>query len=179
MRDIEIEGAGLEEAFLQLTNGGDAANDAGLARRRGGRVSAVTYSRYELLRTFRNRRFFIFALGFPLVLYFLIAGPNRNEHDFGGTGISAPLYFMVGLAAFGTMVAVLSSGARIAADRLGRLEPATANHPANDSSPTSWTKVITSYLTAAVTIVLLYAAGTSLGVRLSVAHSARFNPGSS
>ena len=39
----------------------------------------VTYTRYELLRTFRNRRFFFFALGFPLVLYFLIAGPNRDE----------------------------------------------------------------------------------------------------
>jgi len=28
VRDIEIEGAGLEEAFLQLTNGGQATNDA-------------------------------------------------------------------------------------------------------------------------------------------------------
>ena len=73
--------------------------------------------RYELLRTFRNRRFFFFSLGFPLVLYFLIAAPNRNEHDLGGTGISAPLYFMVGLASFGAMNAMLSSGARIAAER--------------------------------------------------------------
>ena len=37
--------------------------------------------------------------------------------DLGGTGISAPLYFMVGLAAFGTMSAMLSSGARIAGER--------------------------------------------------------------
>ena len=37
-------------------------------------MSIATYIRYELLRTFRNRRFFIFSLGFPLVLYFLIAG---------------------------------------------------------------------------------------------------------
>ena len=80
-------------------------------------MSALTYTRYELLRTFRNRRFFFFSLGFPLVLYFLIAGPNRNEHDFGGTGISAPLYFMVGLASFGTMSAMLAGGARIAGER--------------------------------------------------------------
>ena len=33
----------------------------------------TAYLRFELLRTFRNRRFFIFSLGFPLVLYFLIA----------------------------------------------------------------------------------------------------------
>ena len=132
-------------------------------------MSTVTYSRYELVRTFRNKRFFIFALGFPLVLYFLIAGPNRNEHDFGGTGISAPLYFMVGLAAFGTMVAVLSSGARIAADRSAGWNRQLRITPLSTRAYFG-TKVITSYLTAAVTIVLLYAAGTSLGVRLSLAH---------
>src|SRR5262249_26594376 len=59
------------------------------------------YLKYELLRTVRNRRFFFFSLAFPLVLYFLIAGPNRNESDIGGSGLSAPLYFMVSLAAFG------------------------------------------------------------------------------
>ena len=42
------------------------------------RRAPLTYMRYELLRTFRNRRFFILSLGFPLVLYFVIAGPNRN-----------------------------------------------------------------------------------------------------
>ena len=42
-------------------------------------MSAATYTRYELVRTFRNRRFFIFSLVFPLVLYYLIAGPNRDE----------------------------------------------------------------------------------------------------
>ena len=80
-------------------------------------MSTVEYGRYELLRTFRNRRFYIFSFGFPLVLYYAIAGPNRNVASLGGTGISAPLYFMVGLAAFGTMNAVLGSGARIAAER--------------------------------------------------------------
>jgi ABC-2 type transport system permease protein len=76
-------------------------------------MSSAIYTRYEVLRTFRNRRFFIFSLGFPLVLYYLIAGPNRDVTDLGGSGISAPLYFMVGLPAFGTMNALLSSGARI------------------------------------------------------------------
>jgi ABC-2 type transport system permease protein len=80
-------------------------------------VSSSVYVKYELLRTFRNRRFVILALGFPLVIYFLIAAPNRHVQDIGGTGISAPLYFMVGLAAFGGMNAVISGGARIAAER--------------------------------------------------------------
>ena len=51
------------------------------------------------------------------MLYFLIAGPNSDVKDIGGSGISAPLYFMAGLASFGTMSAMLSSGARIAAER--------------------------------------------------------------
>ena len=49
-------------------------------------MSAATYTRYELVRTFRNRRFFIFSLVFPLVLYYLIAGPNRDEGDIGEHG---------------------------------------------------------------------------------------------
>jgi ABC-2 type transport system permease protein len=125
-----------------------------------------TYVRYELRRSFRNRRFFVFTIGFPLVLYLLIATPNRNEHDLAGSGISAPLYFMVGLAALGTMNAVVGGGARIAIERfLGwtrqlRLTPL---------SPRVYfgTKVAAAYLSALLTIGALYAAGISLGVSLS------------
>jgi ABC-2 type transport system permease protein len=80
-------------------------------------VKALTYACYELIRTFRSRRFFIFSFGFPLALYYAIAAPNRNEHNLGGSGIAAQVYFMVGLAGFGTMNAVLATGARIAAER--------------------------------------------------------------
>ena len=126
----------------------------------------VAYARYELLRTFRNRRLYILSIGFPLALYYAIAAPNRHEHNLGGTGISAPVYFMVSLVAFGTMNAVLGSGARIAAERgVGwnrqlRLTPL--------SSRTYFrVKVLTAYLMAAVTIALLYVAGATLGVRLN------------
>jgi ABC-2 type transport system permease protein len=125
-----------------------------------------TYFRYELIRNFRNRRFFVFTVGFPLALYLLIATPNRHEDDLGGSGISAPLYFMVGLAALGTMNAVVGGGARIAVERfLGwtrqlRLSPL---------SPAAYigTKVAAAYLAALVTIAVLYAAGIALGVSLS------------
>jgi ABC-2 type transport system permease protein len=126
---------------------------------------APAFVRYELLRALRNRRFFVFSLGFPLVLYYAIAGPNRNEHDLGGTGISAPLYFMVGLAAFGAMNAVLGSGARIAAERsVGwnrqlRLTPLSTRMYFR-------VKVATAYVMGILTIVLLYVAGATLGVHL-------------
>jgi ABC-2 type transport system permease protein len=124
------------------------------------------YMRFELLRTFRNRRFFFFSLGFPLILYFLIAVPNRNERDLSHTGLSAPLYFMVGLAAFGTMNAMLSSGARIAGERaVGwnrqlRITPLSTRNYFR-------AKVATGYLMSAITLVALYLAGTALGVSLT------------
>jgi ABC-2 type transport system permease protein len=130
-------------------------------------MNALTYARYELIRTIRNRRLLIFSFAFPLALYFTIAGPNRHESDLGGTGIAAPLYFMVGMAAFGTMNAVLGSGARIAVERtLGwnrqlRITPLPARTYFR-------VKVLTAYATAVLTIALLYVAGATLGVHLSV-----------
>jgi ABC-2 type transport system permease protein len=129
---------------------------------------ALTYTRYELLRTFRNRRFFILSLGFPLVLYFVIAAPNRNVHNLSGSGVSLPLYFMVGLASFGTMSAMLSSGARIAAERAVGWNRQLRITPL---APRTYfrTKVLTAYAMALLSIALLYLAGASLGVSLSVA----------
>jgi ABC-2 type transport system permease protein len=128
-----------------------------------------TYVRYELLRTFRTRRFLILAFGFPVVIYFLTAVPNRHDHDLGGTGISGPLYFMVGLAAFGTMNAMLSAGARIAGERQVGWNRQLRITPL---SPREYfrAKVLTGYVMALVTLVLLYISGSILGVRLSATH---------
>ncbi|MEO9176259.1 MAG: ABC transporter permease [Gaiellales bacterium] len=128
-------------------------------------MSSLVYTRYELLRTFRNRQFFAFSLGFPLVLFFLIAGPNRNDHDLASSGLSALVYYMVGLASFGTMSGVLSSGARIAGERsIGwnrqlRLTPLSARSYFR-------AKIVTAYAMALASIIALDAAGTTLGVRL-------------
>ena len=129
-------------------------------------MKPTTYVRYELRRNFRNKRFFVFTVGFPLVLYCLIAVPNRHEANLGGSGIPAPLYFMVGLAAFGAMNGVVGTGARIAVERfLGwtrqlRLTPLR---------PRIYfaTKVGAAYMTALLTIAALYTAGVALGVSLS------------
>jgi ABC-2 type transport system permease protein len=128
-------------------------------------MNRATYIRCELLRTLRNRRYVVFALGFPIVLYFLIAGPNKNEGDLGGSGLAAPLYYMVGLASFGAMNAMLSIGGRIATERTAgwnrqlRLTPLTARDYFR-------AKILTGYMTALAALVLLYIAGTALGVRL-------------
>jgi ABC-2 type transport system permease protein len=125
--------------------------------------TSLTYLRYELLRTVRNTRFFIFSLIFPLILFYVVAGANKRL-TLGG--IPFPTYYLAGMISWGTMAAVLAGGARIAAERsVGwnrqlRLTPLT---------PRTYfrAKVIAGYALAAVSIVLLCAAGVSLGVHLS------------
>ncbi|HSZ15027.1 MAG TPA: ABC transporter permease [Solirubrobacteraceae bacterium] len=126
----------------------------------------LVYMRYELLRTLRNRRFFLLSLGFPLILYLVIVSPNRHVRDFDNTGVSFALYYMVGMASFGTMSAMLSSGARISAERsVGwnrqlRITPLT---------PRAYfgVKVLTGYMMALISLLVLFVAGSSLGVSLS------------
>jgi ABC-2 type transport system permease protein len=128
-------------------------------------MNSTLYMRLELLRAFRNRRFFFFSFGFPLVLYYLIAAPQKNTHDLGGSGISAPLYYMAGLAAFGTMASMISCGGRIAGERQAgwtrqlRITPLSARSYFR-------AKVVASYAMAITSLLLLYLAGTSLGVTL-------------
>lgn len=128
-------------------------------------MSNLAYTRYELLRAFRNKRFFFFSLGFPLILYFLTAGPNQGEDNLQGTGLSAPLYFMVSMASWGTMTAMLSTGARIAGERqVGwnrqlRISPLSAFAYLR-------AKVAIAYLMALLTLIVMYVSGTILGVSL-------------
>jgi len=126
----------------------------------------LTYTRYELLRTLRNRRFFLLSLAFPLILFFVIAGPQRNVRNFASSGIPAPLYYMVGLAAFGTMSSMLSCGGRIATERAAGWNRQLRITPL---SPRAYfrVKVLTAYMMAVISLLALYAAGTSLGVSLT------------
>lgn len=128
-------------------------------------MRALAYTRYELLRTVRNRRLFFLSLGFPVVLYYLIAGSQRNDHNLSGTGLSVPLYFMVGLASFGTMAAMLSCGARIASERQAGWTRQLRISPLSTRSYLR-AKVLTAYMMALITLLALYAAGASLGVSL-------------
>jgi ABC-2 type transport system permease protein len=129
-------------------------------------VSAVAYTRYELLRTVRERRLLLFGLGFPLILYFVIAIPNRHIKDFSGTGVSAALYYMVSLASFGTMMSMVSTGGRIAGERQVGW---TRQLRITPLSPRAYlrAKVLTGYSMALLSLVLLYISGALLGVSLA------------
>jgi ABC-2 type transport system permease protein len=121
------------------------------------------YIRYELLRTFRNWRFVVSSLAYPIILYFVVTVPQRH-HRFDG--VSFPLYFMAGMAAVGTMIAVVSSGGRIAVDRSAgwtrqlRITPLTARAYLG-------ARVLCGFAMALLVLVLMAVSGTALGVRLS------------
>jgi ABC-2 type transport system permease protein len=126
-------------------------------------MNSLTYTRYEIIRGFRNRRYFIFSLIFPLVLFLLVAGANRHVKL---DGISFPLYYMTGMIAFGSMIAVMGGGARIAVERQNgwtrqmRITPLSVRAYFR-------AKILSGYTIAALSIVLLALAGLGYGVHLS------------
>jgi len=135
-------------------------------------LSGATYVRYEVLRTFRNVRFFIFSLVFPVVLYIVTVSSNKDVTNFAGTGLSFALYYMVGMVSWGAMMAVTAGGARIALERsIGwvrqlRLTPLKVQTYFT-------TKVLSGYGLALVSMALLYGLGIAFGVRLPMASWAR------
>jgi ABC-2 type transport system permease protein len=126
----------------------------------------LNYTRYELLRTFRDRRLFLFAFGFPVILYFVIALPNRHNPNFSSTGISAPLYYMVSLSSFGTMMSMMSAGFRIAGERQVGWTRQLRITPLSVRSYMR-AKILTAYAMATTSLLLLYICGLVLGVSLS------------
>jgi ABC-2 type transport system permease protein len=92
-----------------------------------------------------------------------VGGTNRNGHL---DGISFPLYYMTGMAAWGTMTAVISSGARIAAERQIGWTRQLRITPLSTRSYFR-AKVLCSYLMALLSMAVIFLAGSTLGVRLS------------
>jgi len=129
-------------------------------------MNSLTYTRYEVLRTLRNRRFFIFSLIFPLVLFYVVAAENRHARL---DGISFPLYYMTGMIAFGAMMAVVAGGARIALERSLGWTRQMRTTPLSVGAYFR-AKLVVGYLMAAISLFLISLAGLSLGVHLAAEH---------
>lgn len=128
-------------------------------------MNGLLYMRYELIRALRNRRFFFFSLGFPLILYFVIAGPQSGDKDFAGSGIPAALFYLAGLVSFGTMSSMISTGARIAGERQAGWTRHLRITPLSTRAYFR-AKVLTAYAMAILTMAVLYISGAILGVSL-------------
>jgi ABC-2 type transport system permease protein len=124
----------------------------------------ATYARFEMKRLFRNRQNFIFSLIFPVIMFFAIAGANRDTVI--ADGVTFARFYMAGMIAFGTLAAVFSGGARIAAEReIGwnrqlRLTPLTPRVYLQ-------TKILTSYVLALISLLLVTASALILGAHFT------------
>jgi ABC-2 type transport system permease protein len=92
-----------------------------------------------------------------------IAGAHKNVQV---DGIGFPLYYMTAMAAWGSMTAVISAGARIAAERSVGWTRQLRITPLKTSTYFA-AKILTGYMMALFSIVVLALAGVSLGVHLS------------
>ncbi|QEU92029.1 ABC transporter permease [Streptomyces kanamyceticus] len=72
----------------------------------------------EITRSLRNRKFLFFSVIYPSLLYLIIAGGQSGTEKVEGTGLSLPSLFMVSMASFGALTAVLMGNSeRIAKER--------------------------------------------------------------
>lgn len=119
----------------------------------------ATYLRLELLRTYRNVRYLIFTLGIPVVLFLVIGNAYGDTRVFG---VSAQTWYMLNMAAFGALSAVLGVGARISGERD---EGWTRQLRLTPLPPQGYVvgKVVTGMLLALPAIVLVCLAGWSTG----------------
>ncbi len=124
----------------------------------------TAYLRFELQRTLRNPRFVTFSFAFPLALYWFMAGPNRNEHDFGESGIPAVVYYMVSMAAWGAMGAMMNGAGRIASERQRGWTRQLRVTPLRPTAYLSG-KIFVCYVMALLTIAGLTASALALGGR--------------
>lgn len=128
----------------------------------------VTYFRYEFKRLLRNRRFFFFSLIFPLVLFLVIGGANKNTKiPFGGVEIRFILFYMVGMAGYGAMMACIGGGARIAAERSVGWNRQLRLTPLKVSTYFG-AKILSSYFMALVSIAVLFLVGLAFGVHVPI-----------
>ncbi|MEU0843287.1 ABC transporter permease [Streptomyces sp. NPDC005962] len=80
----------------------------------------TTLIKLEILRALRNRKFMFFTVIYPSALFLMIAGSSGKTDLVPGTRLSMPLYYMVAMASFGALTAVLMGNSeRIAKEREG------------------------------------------------------------
>jgi len=72
----------------------------------------------EITRALRNRKLLFFSVIYPSALFLMIAGSADDHTEVDGTGLTLPTFFMVSMASFGALTAVLMGNSeRIAKER--------------------------------------------------------------
>ncbi len=76
---------------------------------------AVAYTRFEILRAVRNRRYLMFTMVMPVILYLLFSGEASNGRI---SGVRFAAYFVVSMVSYAAIGSAFNAGgARLAAER--------------------------------------------------------------
>src|SRR5512146_943055 len=75
------------------------------------------YLRLEVRRSLRNRRYLVFTIVFPVMLYVLYTAILPTSGDGTVGGLTWPVYFLVSMASYGAIGAAMSQAAPIAIER--------------------------------------------------------------
>ncbi|KAK1181902.1 ABC transporter permease [Streptomyces sp. NBS 14/10] len=78
----------------------------------------TTLIKLEITRALRNKKFMFFTVVYPSALFLVIAGTSDTTSLVPHTHLTMPLYYMVAMASFGSLTAVLMGNSeRIAKER--------------------------------------------------------------
>ena len=78
----------------------------------------LAYLRLEIRRTLRNRRYLVFTIAFPVILYLLYTAVLPNaDNGLTADGLGWPAYFLVSMAAYGALGAALGQAVPVATER--------------------------------------------------------------
>ncbi len=81
-------------------------------------LSSSTLIKLEIIRTLRNKKFMFFSVIYPSVLYLIISGTGSTTATLPHTHLTMQLYYLVAMASFGALTAVLMGNSeRIAKER--------------------------------------------------------------
>lgn len=128
--------------------------------------SPLTQIKWEIVRQFRNRRFFIFTILLPLFYYFLFVKINGGNMKLAGTTWNA--YFMMSMAAFSAIGAALNGLAyRIAFERTQGWMTLVRTTPLRPAYYVIGKVAAQLVVSATMVIVLFLAGALGEGVRLT------------
>lgn len=133
-------------------------------------MSAATYTRIELRRSVRNRRFFIISLALPVV-FLIVFGTSAGggSGNFSGTGISAMAFYLGGLVSFSAMSVMIGGGIRISTERLSGWNRQLRLTPLKPSTYFG-SKLLVSYIVLLASMVLLSVVALAFGARFQPLH---------
>ncbi|MFF2117501.1 ABC transporter permease [Kitasatospora sp. NPDC058184] len=126
----------------------------------------TTLIKLEILRTLRNRRYLLFTIAYPALMYFFFINAYGSTQLAGGLPVKT--YFMVSMATFGAVGAVLTGSAqRISLERKsGWVRQLRLT--ALPGRAYTVGKIAATAVTTLPAILVVFAVGASQGVSLTV-----------